>query len=161
MHVAANELPRIPIPRTSVNKGKREGPGLRCPARLTPLMRAATWARSDQIRPRASETPPLARYNTLRPYPPTAKFPGRTCAIVHTTRDTARSNNRIAVRYLGRHVRTTEAVSSSSTITISAGLCAGAVAEQDPVNWTWLSTHATGAASATAVIVGHAGAAIR
>ena len=31
MHNAGGELPRIPLPRTSVNKGKREGPGRSCP----------------------------------------------------------------------------------------------------------------------------------
>jgi len=39
-----------------------------------------------------------------------------------------------------------------------AGLCAGAVVEQNPVRWTWLSTRAIGAASATALIVEAAGA---
>ena len=52
-----------------------------------------------------------------------------------------------------------DAAATSAFITPGGAYrCAGAVAEQDPVNWTWLSTHATGAASATALIVGAAGA---
>jgi hypothetical protein len=35
------QLPRITLPRTPVNKGHKEGPELRCPTRLTPLIRGA------------------------------------------------------------------------------------------------------------------------
>src|SRR5215213_8062862 len=47
---------------------------------------------------------------------------------------------------------------TTTVIITSAGPCAGAVAEQDRLRETWLSTHATGAASATALTVGAAGA---
>jgi hypothetical protein len=47
---------------------------------------------------------------------------------------------------------------TTTVIITSAGLCAGAVAERRPISCTWLSTRATGAASATALTVGAAGA---
>jgi hypothetical protein len=46
---------------------------------------------------------------------------------------------------------------TTTVIITSAGPCAGAVAEQDRLRETWLSTRATGAASATALTVGAAG----
>jgi hypothetical protein len=47
---------------------------------------------------------------------------------------------------------------TTTVIITSAGLCACAVAERRPISWTWRSTRATGAASATALTVGAAGA---
>jgi hypothetical protein len=83
---------------------------------------------------------------------------GRT-AGVGTTELSVHHNFSTAVASPNSRVSRSKAETAFCALCIQlTGLCACAVAEQDPVRRTWLSTHATGAASATALIVGAAGA---